>query len=68
MTLHSYTSQPMSLPSIKFLYLRVSEIQVRQDYCSRHQPTIGENNTQPGQYFKGQGHYGKVKGHIKVTP
>ena len=39
----------MSLPSINFLHLTVSEIQ-------------------PGQDFIGQGHYGKVKGQIKVTP
>ena len=41
--------QPMSLPSINFLRLTVSEIY-------------------PGQDFIGQGHYGKVKGQIKVTP
>ena len=49
MTLHTYTPQPMSLPSINFLHLTVSEIQ-------------------PGQDFKGQGHYSKVKGQIKVRP
>ena len=37
----------MSLPSINFLHLTVSEIQ-------------------PGQDFQTQGHYGKVKGQIKV--
>ena len=39
----------MSLPSINFLHLTVSEIQ-------------------PGQDFQTQGHYGKVKGQIKVRP
>ena len=39
----------MSLPSIHFLHLTVSEIQPKQD-------------------FIGQGHYGKVKGQIKVRP
>ena len=49
MTLHTYTPYPMSLPSINFLHLTVSEIE-------------------PGQGFIDQGHYGKVKGQIKVTP
>ena len=48
-TLHIYNPSPMSLPSINFLHLTVSEIQ-------------------PGQDFQTQGHYGKVKGQIKVTP
>ena len=47
--LHIYTTQPMSLSSINFLHLTVSEIQ-------------------PGQDIIGQGHYGNVKGQIKVTP
>ena len=49
MMLHTYNPQPMSLPSINFLHLTVSDIQ-------------------PGQDFIGQGHYGKVKGQIKVRP
>ena len=39
----------MSLPSLDFVHLMVSEIW-------------------PGQDFIGQGHYGNVKGHIKVSP
>ena len=31
MTLHTYTCQSMSLPSIKFLHIMVCEIQSRQD-------------------------------------
>ena len=49
MTLHTYTPLPVSLPSINFLHLTVSEIY-------------------PGQDFYTQGHYGKVKGQIKVRP
>ena len=49
MSLHSYNLQPMSLPTINFLHLTVSEIQ-------------------PGQEFKGQGHYDIVKGQIWVLP
>ena len=48
-TLHTYTPKPMSLQSMNFLHLTVSEIQPRPD-------------------FKGQGHYGKVIGQIKVNP
>ena len=52
MTLHTYTPQPMSLPSMNFLHLTVSEIQPGQT-ISRHPPahppthpdTMGENNT-----------------------
>ena len=32
MMLHTYNSQPMSLPSINFLHLQVSEILPRQDF------------------------------------
>ena len=42
MMLHTYNPQPMTLPSINFLYFMVSE-------------------TVLDQYFKGQGHYSKVK-------
>ena len=49
MMLHTYNPQPMFLPSIKLLYLTVSEILAGKD-------------------ITGQGHYGKVKGQIKVTP
>ena len=49
MMLHTYTPKSMSLPSINFLHLTVSE-------------------KSQGQEFIGQGHYGKVKGKIKVTP
>ena len=47
MTLHTYTSQPMSLPSINFLQLMVSEIQPGQTFSRRppaHPDTMGENN------------------------
>ena len=52
MTLHTYSPQPMSLPSMNFLHLTVSEIQPGQT-ISRHPPvrptahpdTMGENNT-----------------------
>ena len=48
MTLHTYTPQQMSLPSMNFLHLTVSEIQPGQT-ISRHPPahpdTMGENNT-----------------------
>ena len=42
--------QTMCFPSVKFLYLMVSEIQPRQDYCSATDfaaqlKTMGENNT-----------------------
>ena len=49
MTLHTCNPHTMSLPSINFLHLMVSEIW-------------------PGEDFQTQGHYGKVKGPIKVTP
>ena len=54
MTLHTYTPQPMSLPSMNFLHLTVSEIQPRQTISHlplspAHLParpdTMGENNT-----------------------
>ena len=32
MTLHTYNSQPMCLPSINFLHIKVSEIQPRQEF------------------------------------
>ena len=35
MTLHTYTPQPMSLPSMNFLHLTVSEIQPRQTISRR---------------------------------
>ena len=35
MMLHTYTSQPMSLPSINFLHLTVSEIQPGQTFSRR---------------------------------
>ena len=47
--LDTYNCPPMSLSSINFLHLTVSEIS-------------------PGQDFIGQGHYGKVKGQIKIRP
>ena len=47
MTLHTYNPPEISLPSITFLHLTVSEILPAQD-------------------FIGQGHYGKIKGQIKV--
>ena len=49
MTLHTYTAQLMSLPSMNFLHLTVSEIQPGQTISRR--PTVrpsghhGENNT-----------------------
>ena len=56
MTLHTYTPQPMSLPSMNFLHLTVSEIQPGQTISRRpparlptrppaHPDTMGENNT-----------------------
>ena len=52
MTLHTYTPQPMSLPSMNFLHLTVSEIQPGQTISRRltarppaHLDTTGENNT-----------------------
>ena len=48
MTLHTYTPQPMSLPSMNFLHLMVSEIQPGQTISRRpptHPDTMGENNT-----------------------
>ena len=49
MMLHTYNPTSVSVLSIHFLHLTVSEIS-------------------PGQDFIGQGHYGKVKGQINVTP
>ena len=46
MTLHTYTPQPMSLPSMNFLHLTVSEIQPGQTISRRppaHPDTMGEN-------------------------
>ena len=49
MTLHTYTLQPMSLPSMNFLHLTVSEIQPGQTFPparpTTHPDTMGENNT-----------------------
>ena len=48
MTLHTYTPQPMSLPSMNFLHLTVSELQPGQTISRRppaHPDTMGENNT-----------------------
>ena len=48
MTVHTYTPQPMSLPSMNFLHLTVSEIQPEQTISRRltaHPDTMGENNT-----------------------
>ena len=48
MTLHTYTPQPMSLPSMNFLHLTVSEIQPGQTISRRpptHPDNMGENNT-----------------------
>ena len=48
MTLHTYTPQPMSLPSMNFLHLTVSEIQPGQTISRcppTHPDTMGENNT-----------------------
>ena len=48
MTLHTYTPQPMSLPSMNFLHFMVSEIQPGQTISRRppaHPDTMGENNT-----------------------
>ena len=54
MRLHTYTPWPMSLPSINYLHLTVSDVQPRQTFycCPPALPnaalldTIGENNTQ----------------------
>ena len=35
MTLHTYTPEPMSLPSMNFLHLTVSEIQSGQDFIGQ---------------------------------
>ena len=56
MTLHTYSPQPMSLPSMNFLHLTVSEIQPGQTIYPRppaHPDTMGENNTPTA--FKGCG-------------
>ena len=47
MTLHTYTPQPISLPSMNFLHLKVSEIQPGQTISRppAHPDTMGENNT-----------------------
>ena len=48
MTLHTYTPQPMSLPSMNFLHLTVSEIQPGQTISRRpptHPNTMGEKDT-----------------------
>ena len=48
MTLHTYNPQQMSLPSMNFLHLTVSEIQPGQTISRRppsHPDTMGENNT-----------------------
>ena len=48
MTLHTYTPQPMSLPSMTFIHLTVSEIQPGQTISRRppaHPDTMDENNT-----------------------
>ena len=52
MTFYIYTPQPMSLPSINFLYLTVSKKQARQTssrrlptFLSSHPDTMNENNT-----------------------
>ena len=48
MMLHTYSPQPMSLPSMNFLHLTVSEIQPGQTISRRpptHPDTMGENNT-----------------------
>ena len=48
MALHTYTPQPMSLPSMNFLHLTVSEIQPGQTIYRRppaHPDTMGENTT-----------------------
>ena len=55
MTLHTYTPQPMSLPSMNFLHLTVSEIQPGQTISRRlpaHPDTMGENNTPWGKKAK----------------
>ena len=45
MALHTYTPQPMSLPSINFLHLTVSEIQPGQTFPPpAHLDNMGENN------------------------
>ena len=49
MTLHNFTTEAISLPSMDILHLMVSE-------------------TWPKQDIQTQGHYGKVKGNIKVAP
>ena len=65
--LHTYTPYPMSLPSINFLHLTVSEIQPGQTF-SRRPPiwtpwvkTIPQQPLRIRQDFQIQGHYGKVK-------
>ena len=48
MMLHTYNPQPMSLPSINFQHLTVSEIQPGQTFSRRppdHPDIMGENNT-----------------------
>ena len=45
MTLHTYTLQPMFLPSINFLHLTVSEIQPGQTFPATRPPIKGKNNT-----------------------
>ena len=73
MTLHTYTSWPMSLPSINFLHLTVSEIHPGQTFSRSpptHPDTMGENNTPTA--LKGCGvkmiYYGMSKNHISVSP
>ena len=39
LTMHTYNSETMALPSISFQHLEVSETQPVQDYCSHRTPT-----------------------------
>ena len=58
----------MSLPRINFLHLVVSKVKSRSDNVpAEYQlPTPYCFKIKLGQDFTGQGHYGKVKGEIKV--
>ena len=46
MTLPNYTSKPMSLPSINFLHLTVSEIEPGQDFKGLRSLQQGQRSTQ----------------------
>ena len=51
---HTYIPQPMSLPSINFLHLTVSEIQPRQTFLPpAHPDAMNESNIQTVLYVTG---------------